>query len=96
MKNNTFTTKIYDILVPDSNTIFLVLEYMETDLKKIFASVGELNFSENHMLIILYNLLCALNFMHSANVMHRDIKPANILIDANCGVKICDFGLART
>jgi serine/threonine protein kinase len=34
--------------------------------------------------------------MHSANVVHRDIKPGNFLIDGNCGVKICDFGLART
>ena len=28
--------------------------------------------------------------------MHRDIKPANILMDHNCVVKLCDFGLART
>ena len=34
--------------------------------------------------------------MHSANIMHRDIKPSNILIDQDCGIQICDFGLART
>ena len=45
--------------------------------------------------MILYNILHALNFIHSANVMHRDLKPANILVDSNCMVKICDFGLAR-
>ena len=28
--------------------------------------------------------------------MHRDIKPANILMDHDCVVKLCDFGLART
>jgi mitogen-activated protein kinase 1/3 len=34
--------------------------------------------------------------MHSARILHRDIKPANILINEDCGVKICDFGLARS
>ena len=34
--------------------------------------------------------------MHSANVLHRDLKPANILLDEDCNIKICDFGLSRT
>jgi len=33
--------------------------------------------------------------MHSANVIHRDLKPGNILVNSNCDLKICDFGLAR-
>lgn len=44
----------------------------------------------------MYNLLCSLNFVHTANIMHRDIKPGNILIDYECRARICDFGLART
>lgn len=43
----------------------------------------------------MYSFLCALNYLHSADVMHRDIKPANILVDKSCNVRICDFGLAR-
>lgn len=50
---------------------------------------------EDHAIVIFYNLLCAVNFIHSANIMHRDIKDSNILIDENCQIKICDFGLAR-
>jgi len=33
--------------------------------------------------------------MHSADVIHRDIKPSNILLNADCKLKLCDFGFAR-
>ena len=47
------------------------------------------------MTCILYNTLCSLNFLHTANMMHRDIKPANILIEPDCQIRLCDFGLSR-
>jgi mitogen-activated protein kinase 1/3 len=40
-------------------------------------------------------MLCALKYMHTANVLHRDLKPSNILLNADCSLKLCDFGLAR-
>ena len=33
--------------------------------------------------------------IHSAHVLHRDLKPGNLLVNKNCDLKICDFGLAR-
>ena len=41
-------------------------------------------------------MLCAVKYLHSANVIHRDLKPANVLVNEDCTVKICDFGLARS
>jgi mitogen-activated protein kinase 1/3 len=51
--------------------------------------------TEYHIQTIVYNLLCGLNFIHSAGVIHRDLKPANVLVREDCTAKICDFGLAR-
>lgn len=36
-----------------------------------------------------------MKYIHSANVLHRDLKPSNLLINSNCDLRICDFGLAR-
>ena len=33
-------------------------------------------------------VLCALKYMHSANVLHRDLKPSNLLINSNCDLKV--------
>ena len=44
----------------------------------------------------MYQLLRGLLYLHSAQIMHRDIKPCNLLVNVNCDLKICDFGLARS
>lgn len=67
-----------------------------TDLNKMMNSAASSELSESHVLLVAYNLLSALKYLHSANVIHRDIKPSNILINKDCQVKICDFGLARS
>lgn len=36
-----------------------------------------------------------MKYVHSAGVIHRDLKPGNLLVNADCELKICDFGLAR-
>lgn len=46
--------------------------------------------------LLIYNILCAVKFLHSLNIIHRDLKPSNILLDSDLNVKICDFGLSRT
>ncbi|KAK9867572.1 hypothetical protein WJX84_009832 [Apatococcus fuscideae] len=44
----------------------------------------------------LYQILRGLKYIHSAHIIHRDLKPCNLLINSNCDLVICDFGLARS
>ncbi|VDN15919.1 unnamed protein product [Dibothriocephalus latus] len=66
---------------------------MQTDLHKIIVSPQPL--SSDHVKIFLYQILRGLRYLHSAGIVHRDIKPGNMLVNSNCLLKICDFGLAR-
>lgn len=36
-----------------------------------------------------------MKYIHSALVIHRDLKPGNLLVNSDCELKICDFGLSR-
>lgn len=74
-------------------SVYLVFEYCDTNLSAVIHSGQEL--SERHLQFILYQILCGVNYIHSAYLIHRDIKPSNILINENCTVKICDFGISR-
>ena len=74
----------------------MVMEKEETDLRELLKLAPNVKISDEQIKLILYNLLCALKYVHSANIIHRDLKPANILINADCQVKICDFGISRT
>ena len=104
MTGNIFTTKLLDIILPITendaskkfNDIFIVMEHVQQDLATLFTTNRPDNFSEDHVICIMYNALCAINFLDSANVIHRDLKCDNILISKRNGIKICDFGYART
>jgi len=99
MNNNMHTSALLDVITEpnlEGDWLFLVMEYFPSDLKKVLNRSSTIEFNEDHVLIITYNILCAINYIHSAGIMHRDIKPANILIDDNCQIKICDFGFSRT
>ncbi|MGH0191165.1 UNVERIFIED_CONTAM: hypothetical protein FKN15_057597 [Acipenser sinensis] len=66
---------------------------MQSDLHKIIVSPQPL--SSDHVKVFLYQILRGLKYLHSAGILHRDIKPGNLLVNSNCVLKICDFGLAR-
>ncbi|KAL0124822.1 hypothetical protein PUN28_006586 [Cardiocondyla obscurior] len=74
--------------------IYLVFEYMETDLHNVIKRGNILK--DIHKVFIMYQLFKAIKYIHSGNVIHRDLKPSNVLLNAQCHCKIADFGLARS
>lgn len=79
--------------VEDFRDVYIVSDLMETDLHRIIYSKQDL--SIDHVQYFIYQVLRAVKYMHSANVLHRDLKPSNLLVNSNCDLKVCDFGLAR-
>uniref|UniRef100_S4RYP7 Mitogen-activated protein kinase 15 n=1 Tax=Petromyzon marinus TaxID=7757 RepID=S4RYP7_PETMA len=74
--------------------IYLVFDFMDTDLHAVIRKGNILK--DVHKAYITYQLLKATKYIHSGNVIHRDQKPSNVLLDGECFVKLCDFGLARS
>ena len=104
IKDNCFTTKIFDVIFSDvklesSDTIdyiFIVMEIEDTDLAEVLNQYDDYELKVNHISTLMYNMLCSVHYMHSANLIHRDLKPGNMLLNFECIPKLCDFGLARS
>lgn len=87
---------LQNILVPhgeDFDMIYIIMDVMETDLKAVVKSGQEI--TESHVQYFVYQILRGLDCIHKADVIHRDLTPSNLLLNTNCDLRICDFGLAR-
>lgn len=74
--------------------LYIIMECADTDLRKLTQSAIYL--TDEQVKKILYQLVCGVKYIHSADIAHRDLKPGNILVNQDCSIKICDFGLARS
>ena len=86
--------RLLNVLKADNDKdIYLVFEYMEINLHAVIrANILE----EVHKKYIIYQCIKAIHYMHSGELLHRDMKPSNVLLNSDCHVKLCDFGLARS
>ncbi|KAG0672744.1 MAPK protein hog1 [Pichia californica] len=81
-----------DIFLSPLEDIYFVTDLQGTDLHRLLTSRP---LEKQFVQYFLYQILRGLKYVHSAGVIHRDLKPSNILVNENCDLKICDFGLAR-
>ncbi|CAL8293649.1 unnamed protein product [Merluccius merluccius] len=93
--DHTNIVKLINVIrAQNDRDIYLIFEHMDTDLHAVIKKGSLLK--DVHKRYVMYQLLKATKYLHSGNVIHRDQKPSNILLDTDCYVKLCDFGLARS
>ena len=89
---------ILDIMTDPPNSsnfkdIYIVTNLFESDLERVINSKQYL--TDHHYQFFLYQILRGIKYVHSASVLHRDLKPSNLLVNSNCDLALCDFGLSR-
>ncbi|XVF49674.1 hypothetical protein PTKIN_Ptkin04bG0031900 [Pterospermum kingtungense] len=86
--------KVKEVVVDDHDNVYMVMEYMENDLKGLMGSMKR-PFSTNDVKCLMKQLLEGVKYLHDNWVLHRDLKSSNLLLNNEGELKICDFGMAR-
>eukprot|EP01138_Halocafeteria_seosinensis_P004004 gb/GECG01004093.1/.p1 GENE.gb/GECG01004093.1/~~gb/GECG01004093.1/.p1 ORF type:complete len:277 (+),score=16.96 gb/GECG01004093.1/:1-831(+) len=92
-------THIVDIMTEppvrlEFRSLYIVVEAFDWDLEDLLFTSRQY-FPESHVAYFVYQMLRALKYIHSADVLHRDLKPANVLVNSDGHLALGDFGLAR-
>ena len=91
--NNPFIVKLhYAFQTPDK--LYFVLDFVNGG--ELFSHLRKAKkFSESRAKLYAAEIIIALEWLHSKNIIYRDLKPENILLDAQGHIKITDFGLSK-
>ena len=104
LKNNIFTAGLLDLYLPSDCSVndpqslhglYMVSQYCPLTLTSAMT-LSDRTLTHEQVVTLVYNLLCAIKYLHSANILHRDLKPENILVTEDLEVLLCDFGLSRS
>ena len=90
--NYKYICKCYSTF-KDTQNAYFILEYQPNKTLSDLIS-NRYTLTEIEVKHYCYELLLALEYLHSRNIIHRDIKLSNVLLSEKMEVKLCDFGLA--
>ncbi|XP_070554367.1 cyclin-dependent kinase-like 5 isoform X2 [Ptychodera flava] len=74
--------------------LYLVFEYVERNMLEVLEELPN-GVPPEKVRSYIYQLVKAIHWCHSNDIIHRDIKPENLLISNDGTLKLCDFGFAR-
>ncbi|XP_063068924.1 cAMP-dependent protein kinase catalytic subunit PRKX-like [Engraulis encrasicolus] len=91
--NHPFIVRLY-WTHHDDRCLYMLLEYMPGgELFSFLRSKGK--FNNNTGLFYSAEIVCAIEYMHTKDIVYRDLKPENILMDCEGHIKLTDFGFAK-
>ena len=91
--HNKFIVNMY-YAFQDKENLYLVMDYLKGgDLR--FHLTRHMRFSEEQSRFFICNILTALEYIHSKNIIHRDIKPENLVLEEEGYARLTDFGIAK-
>lgn len=90
--NHPNICQVYEI-GEDSGQLFIAMELLEGESLAQRLKSGPVSVEEAG--VLAKGILTALQALHDAGTLHRDLKPSNVFLTRH-GVKLLDFGLART
>eukprot|EP01012_Entosiphon_sulcatum_P010722 TRINITY_DN1633_c0_g1_i2.p1 TRINITY_DN1633_c0_g1~~TRINITY_DN1633_c0_g1_i2.p1 ORF type:complete len:455 (-),score=24.44 TRINITY_DN1633_c0_g1_i2:324-1688(-) len=74
---------------PDTFLVYVVVDYMETDLRRVLRSQNPL--TEAHIQLFVHQILCALECLHRAGVAHCHLDPSCVALNANCELRVTNI-----
>ncbi|XP_076914423.1 putative serine/threonine protein kinase IRE [Bidens hawaiensis] len=90
---NPFVVRFFYSFTCKEN-LYLVMEFLNGgDLFSLLRTLGCLE--ENMARVYIAEVVLALEYLHSLNIIHRDMKPDNLLIGPDGHIKLSDFGLSK-
>ncbi|KAG1709599.1 hypothetical protein DVH05_020257 [Phytophthora capsici] len=91
--NHPHIVKLLDVYEDDGAHYFILERADSGSLNTMITGAG---IEESRCREFFRQLLQALEYLHSNNIVHHDIKPHNVLLDDDGTiVKLCDFGASR-